>query len=282
MNAGWVIDTPLPVFYLTLILTIAVLCFSVYGIFSGRRNLQAAGFGILFYALTIVLVLQFLPVGRAVMADRYAYVPSIGLFFIAGYFASLFNQKKNFRIPVILVMAVYALFLVFLTLKQTRVWENDETLWNNTIQLYPLDNRIALVYGNRSQYYQMAGKPAQELKDLLVVVQSNPKDDVCLEKIGKIYGADLHDQESANTWFAKAYEANPQNIEVIKDLVIVYGMKGDFNKSLEFSLKGLEIEKNDAFLLYNTGITYRNLGKPDLAKDYIRKAGEIDPKFAGK
>ena len=282
VNAGWIIDTTPAVFYLTLLITIAVFSFSIYCVVSNRKNLHIAGFGLLFYAATIALVLQFLPVGRAIMADRYAYIPSIGLFLIVGYYASLLYHKKAYKVPVIALVAVYAGFLFYLTVEQTKVWKNDETLWNNVVRLYPLDNRISLPYANRAQFFQIEGKPREALNDLLLVAKWNQKDDNALDKIGKIYGQELHDLETSIIYFQQAYQANPQNLVVINDLATVYGIKGDFNKSLEYSLRGLEINKNDPFLLNNAGLSYINLGQLTLGQEYIKKATDIEPTLKRK
>ena len=277
INAGWITNNTPALFYATLIIAIAVFSFSIYGIVSNRKNLNFLGFGLLFYAVSIALVLQFLPVGRAIMADRYAYIPSIGLFFILGYYASLLLEKKGYKVPVMALVAVYAGFLFFLTREQTRVWKNDETLWNNVVRLYPLDNRIAIAYSNRARYFQLEGKPREALNDLLLVAEWNPKDDNALEKIGIIYGKELNDMDNSIRFFELALEANPRNLEALKDMATAYGIKGEFKKSLECSLRGLGADKNDAFFLYNAGINYINLGQAPLGQDYIKKAIAIDP-----
>ncbi|MCX6268419.1 MAG: hypothetical protein NTW16_13840 [Bacteroidetes bacterium] len=155
-------------------------------------------------------------------------------------------------------------------------------MWNHVIGLYPSDNRVVLAYSNRAEFFQQEGKPREALNDLLMVVQWNQNNDNALEKIGKIYGKDLHDMANSFKYFQQALQANPQNLEVIKDLVTVYGMQGDFKKSLEYSFRGLEIKKDDAFLLYNVGVNYNYLGQVDLGKDYMNKAFEIDPSLKGK
>ena len=282
VNSAWITDNTPPVFFLTLIATIAIFCFSIYCILSGRKKLHVPGFGLLFYAVTIVLVLQFLPVGRAIMADRYAYIPSIGLFLMAGYYINLLYQRKGARVAVMVLGALYAGLLFYLTREQNQVWKNDETLWSNAVRNYPSDNRYALAFANRANFYQMDGKPREALKDLLLVAGWNKKDDNVLDKIGKIYGKDLNDLETSVMYFQQAYQVNPQNLEVIKDMTTIYGIKGDLNKSLEYSLKGLEIDKNDAFLLYSAGVSYSNLGQQALGKQYIDKAIALDPSLRRK
>jgi len=277
INASWITNTMPPVLYITLPVTLVIFIFSLWALASGKKTLQAAGFGLLFYGVTIAMVLQFLPVGRAIMADRYAYIPSVGLALIPAFIASLLYAKKNWRTPVIVMLALYAGFLFYQTRQQTRLWKNDGTLWSNVIDLYPADSRVTLAYSNRAQYLQSEGKPKEALQDMLLVAQWNPKDDNALDRIGRIYGKDMHDLQGSIRYFQMAYQLNPKNLDAIIDLATVYGMTGDFNRSLEFSLKGLEIDKNDAALLYNAGITYSNLGQVKLGKDYMDRAIKTDP-----
>ena len=69
------------VYYLALILPLAVLAGLIYGF----RKSRALFFGLGFFVSCIFLLLQLMPVGRALMADRYMYIASIGLFFCAGF-----------------------------------------------------------------------------------------------------------------------------------------------------------------------------------------------------
>ena len=276
VNSGWITNTIPASFYLTLLSTIAIVCFAVFGLLSKRKNMNILGFGLLFYAFTIALVLQFLPVGRAIIADRYAYIPSIGLFFIIGYFANLLFESKVKRGFIIIAIAFYSVFLFFSTIQQCKVWKNDEILWSHAISIYPNDNRIALVYENRALYYQIINRPKDALPDFIKVSEWNPKNDKILEVIGKIYGKELKDIETSIQYFEQAHTVNPNNLNVIQDLATAYGIKGDFNKSLEYSLIGLKIDDKNAFLLFNVGITYTNLGQAELGKKYIERAVKID------
>ena len=57
-------------------------------------------FGLLFFLFTIVLVLQIIPVGQALVAERYTYIPYIGLLFIIGkmYCEVTDNKLNNLKI----------------------------------------------------------------------------------------------------------------------------------------------------------------------------------------
>ncbi|MFZ4799367.1 MAG: glycosyltransferase family 39 protein, partial [Bacteroidia bacterium] len=282
INGAWVTNTIPASFYLTLLSTLALVGFSILWFFSKNKNLSVIGFGLLFYAITIALVLQFLPVGRAIMADRYSYIPSIGVFFILGYLVNILLQNRPKRRIIPILIALYSVYLFYLTFQQCKVWKNDETLWSNTISINPNDNRIALVYENRALYYQIMGRPEKALSDFLKVSEWNSKNANTLQLIGKIYGKDLNDLGKSILYFEKAYLLNPNDLSLIQDMVTAYGIKGDYGKSLEYSLLGLKIDDKNAFLLYNAGITYTNIGQLELGKQYIAKALETDPTIIKK
>jgi len=102
-------------------------------------------FGLGFFLLNIVLLLQLLPVGGAIMADRYAYIPSIGYCFLAGFYLSDRKYIKSEKAAWGIV-AGYALMLMFLTFQQTKIWRNSNTLWSDAITK---NDRIPIAWYNR-------------------------------------------------------------------------------------------------------------------------------------
>jgi tetratricopeptide (TPR) repeat protein len=64
---------------------------------------------------------------------------------------------------------------------------------------------------------------------------------------------------------------------VLSGLAVVYGMKGDLKKSLQFSLAGLKFKGDDPSLLYNIGITYQNLGEKEKGEEFLKRAFRLDP-----
>ncbi len=120
-------------------------------------------FGFLFFLITIILVLQFIPIGSAAMADRYTYIPYIGIFFMVGkLFEYLSDGFKNKYINLVLLIS----FVVFLTIANSRVkvWRNDETLFSDAIKK---DSFSMVAYNNRGSYYLTIAKNkfASDLKN---------------------------------------------------------------------------------------------------------------------
>ncbi len=113
--------------------------------FTWKRS-KTLFFGIGFFLVNIVLLLQLLPVGRAMMADRYAYIPSIGYFFLVGYYLT---DRKYIKVKQVTwaIVAVYTVILMFLTFQQSKVWLNSNTLWSDAIAKNP---RIPVAWYNRA------------------------------------------------------------------------------------------------------------------------------------
>jgi tetratricopeptide (TPR) repeat protein len=122
---------------------------------SVKRNKEIV-FAILFYILNLILVLQFFPVGSAVIADRYAYLPLIGPFFIAGWFVQLLIDKNKGKISLLLgiIMGIIILSFVIISRNQAATWKDGVTLWDRAIKACPSGK----AFTNRGLIYKDEGK----------------------------------------------------------------------------------------------------------------------------
>lgn len=110
-------------------------------LFYRRRFDRTAVFGLLFFILNLVLVLQIVSVGRAIMADRYTYIPYIGIFFIlamqlnkTAINKSSSSFKKNAHAAGIIA---FLLICFSVSTKRISVWKNSESLWTDVIKNFP-------------------------------------------------------------------------------------------------------------------------------------------------
>ena len=96
------------IFYLS---AIPVLAFFGYLTFRFKQHrLLVFGFG--FFLATILMVLQLIPVGRAILAERYSYLPYIGLFFLLGHgFIRLLEKRPQLKTIATGILAIWILGL---------------------------------------------------------------------------------------------------------------------------------------------------------------------------
>ncbi|MCX6258501.1 MAG: tetratricopeptide repeat protein [Bacteroidia bacterium] len=115
-----------------------------------RKN-KTIVFGSLFFLLSVFIVIQIFPVGNAIIADRYTYVPFTGLFIMAGLIIDkIISERKRFRNLTISLIILQIVIFSWSSYAQTARWHNGETLWQQAIRHDP-DN--ALAYNNLGNYY---------------------------------------------------------------------------------------------------------------------------------
>ena len=236
---------------------------------------RAVIFGILFYFFTIALVLQFISVGKVIMADRYSYIPYIGLSFIIGMLIDYYINKKSslkyIGYGLAAVTLMMSIVFSFMTYERTKVWKDDITLWSDALRLQT-DIRLNFIYEKRARQYLNKDNYEAALADYLVITANDPRDENALESIGRIYGKYYKDLGKAVESLEKAYAVNPKNPTVLKSLGVAMGMKGDFPRSLDYMLQAYNIDKTDTNLMRNIAASYNNLGMPLKAQEFLKKA----------
>lgn len=102
------------------------------------RHAPLLCFAILFFTLNIFFVLQLIPVGGVIMADRYTYLASIGFFVaIAAGGRWLERRYPSARRSLLIVLALYVGLLALATHQRTFVWRTSLSLWDDTLARYP-------------------------------------------------------------------------------------------------------------------------------------------------
>jgi protein O-mannosyl-transferase len=106
-----------------------------------RRKYVLTGW--LWFLGTLVPVIGVVQVGDQAMADRYAYIPFIGLFLIATWSAADFFQSIHTSQPVTIALAASVLIaLSLMTARQVRYWSSNIELWMHALAV-TRDNALA-------------------------------------------------------------------------------------------------------------------------------------------
>ncbi|HTA28087.1 MAG TPA: tetratricopeptide repeat protein, partial [Bacteroidia bacterium] len=127
-------DRSMPIFvYIIPVFITALLVF----IFWRFRKNKFVMFGLLFFIANIFTLLKFIPIGDAIVADRYSYIPYIGLFFIVAYgFHKLLNNPRYKPNKKVIEYSGVALLLVLssLTFARVCVWKDTFSFWGDAIK----------------------------------------------------------------------------------------------------------------------------------------------------
>lgn len=205
--------------------------------------------GWLWFVGTLVPVIGLVQVGGAAMADRYNYIPSIGLF-VAVVFG-LSDLAGTFRIDrtVTGAFTVAALaILACLTAVQVGRWRNSATLFQYTASLIP-DNRM---------------------------IENN---------LGTILGeSGRYDEAAAH--FTKALRTKPDFLEIISDadirgnLGLLLAHQGKLAEAVEQLNEALRLNPNSAEAHVSLGVVLLRLNKAEESIPHFRAAIRLKPNWA--
>ncbi len=246
------------IFYLSPLIVLGITAL----IYFFLRKEKPVVFGFLFYIVSVVLVLQFVSVGSAIMADRYSYLSYIGLAFPVGYLVSEAWSKKNkvlnvMKYPITIVTVTGIVIFSYQTYARTQVWSNTETLWTDVISKYP---DVETAWRNRGNYYGQNNRIDEAMHDYRVLVRMASKDSKIYSNLGNVYGLKGY-ADSALWAYSKAIELDPRNVDPYVNRAITYCMAKQYDKAFPDFAKALSIDPNIYGVYSNRGYTYYVTGK---------------------
>lgn len=215
-----------------------------FGIYNYRKN-KLITFGIGFFVITVVLVLQIMQVGLAIMADRYTYLPYIGFFFMLSMFLwNIYEKKGNFKYLSLGLISVFSVMCLVITRQQVEIWQDTISLFKHRLTLNTNDYR-----GHYS--------------------------------LGEAYVA-KDDVEGAIEQFTLAIEQGwKENIAPWANLATAYEKKGNYAKAIEYHNEIIKKDSATADTYMNRGNVYLNAQMPEKALPDLEKAMSM-PKLKDK
>lgn len=204
--------------------------------------------GWLWFLGTLVPMIGLIQVGRQAMADRYAYLPFVGLFIMVTWAVADFAQARHVSRAWLTVPACAALLaLAALTYRQISYWSDDITLWTHTIQStsgnYAAENELAGAF-------DALGRTEQAQQHFLRALAINPNYPPALMYLA------VHNQREG-----KLHEAIAQYQQVI----LITDNPAYRNKAVR------------ALAFANAGHAFRDLGEITQARDYLQEAVALNP-----
>lgn len=226
-----------------------------------KRN-KFIAFGLLFFIVNIALLLQLIPVGSAVYADRYAYIPSIGIFIIMAYgvYYLIRNKYSKNKKLIYGIVGTYIVVLGILTFQQTQVWKTSLSLWNKVVSSEP---KAVVAWNNRgSEKNRVANAKYKEKNDqkFIELKRSAIKDFTNAIELKPDY---------AHAFFNRG--AAKRDIgEILNDTVLILSAIEDFEQAILYDL-------NFSEAFHNRALAYDLLGEFKKAEKDFSRAIELDP-----
>jgi protein O-mannosyl-transferase len=230
--------------------------------------------GWLWYLGTLVPVIGLVQVGQQAMADRYTYVPSIGLFIMAAWGVPLLVGRAPYRRLMLSISAGGALAaLTVCTWVQLGYWKDGITLFGHATKAVA-DNHIAYrLLGNALAQQGRFNEAEQSFQESLRI---RPDD----ESTHTEWGAALAQQRKAGAaidHFTAALRINPDSAKAHYNLGVMFAEQGRVPEAIGHYLATLRIEPGREDILTNLGAAYAAAGNLGEAVRYYREALRADP-----
>ena len=228
--------------------------------------------GWLWFLGMLVPVIGVVQVGIQSMADRYMYVPLIGLAMaVAWGFAELVRGRG-----VVVGASAVVVVCSLLAVKQVEFWKDSETLFRHAVEVTP-GNYLA--YNNLGYYLSNHGRPAEAMQYYLKSIEINPLYEDALNNMGYVLAGQKRHAE-AIPYYEAALRVKPNHVEVNNNLGNALSELGRIPEAIEHYNIALKFKPDHADAHNNLGIALAMQGKLDEAIPHFRDAIRFRPGYA--
>jgi len=234
-----------------------------------RKNLPEILYAFLFYLFSIVIVLQIIPVGKAIAADRYFYFASVGFAIALGLGI---GKRVNPKLSILLI-ALCTAFWFWKTRERIAVWKDSVSLWTDTLKENP---RVPFVLFNLGVSLEKKGKEGEQraMELYKLAIQTDPSYFEPYNNLGILlnqYGR----SEEAIPLYEKAMRMKPEHSDTYNNYATALQALKQYDASLENFRKSIALKKDNASPHNNIGTLLNELGRFDEAIVHYREAARL-------
>ena len=277
-----------------------------------RRNRPYLIVGWFWFLGTLVPVIGFVQVGGQTMADRYFYIPSIGLF-VALVFG-LADLSKNWRVGPSLSVGIAAgvlLILATLTNAQVQRWRDSFTLFEHTLAVTPpnlhIEHNLGLALGASGRYDEAAahfekalridpnfydglvgmgvtrefqGRLPEAVDYFQAAIRSQPGAPTAHVQLGHVLWKQNSDQAALEE-IRRASKLAPKDADIRADFGLALQVVGRIPEAIEQFHEALRMNPNNAEAHANLGLALLASGKPRESIPEFEMALRLKPELTG-
>ncbi len=221
---------------------------------------------IVFFVLSnLILVLQFVPFGEVLYADRYVYLPIIGLAWLVAYFIS--KLKINAKLISVLLICTLTIF----SYARSNTWNSAIALYENILQHYPKQFVALNSAGVESMFLNEDRKALQYFNE---AIRSAPYNYKAFYNRGLLHLKNKKPLEAIESFneslklydYQKAYVGRAS----------AYYMLGDISKAMNDANRIINLENKNAKAHFVLGNCYNDLNKLNEAMNEYNKCIELN------
>lgn len=234
--------------------------------------------GWLWYLGTLVPVIGIVQAGIQSMADRYTYIPLIGVFIMAAWGAA--DLAKKWKLPKAALPVIAAgilLILAMITRTQVGYWQNNLTLYSHTLSI---TRNNFFIHNNRGNVYNSMGNYAKAIEDYDRSIEIKPDFALAYVNRGAAYSTQGNYQEAIED-LTQALKIKPDFGEAYINRGIIYTNMGKYQQAIEDLNRAIEHNPSYAIVYFSRGIAHIALEHAPQAIEDFSRAIDLEPSFAG-
>jgi len=244
------------------------------------RNLQKRPYlaaGWFWYLGTLIPVIGLVQVGNQAMADRYTYVPLIGIFIMVAWgIPDLLAKWRHGRLAMGIGGAVLFLILMEITWRQTGYWRNDITLFSHAIDVTSRNHVAHYNLGNQFLNQWRNVKAIQQYESALKIkpdfAEAHGNLGLALARQGETDGAIRH--------YSHALKINPGLVALYHNLGLVLAKQGRLDEAIRNFSKAVRLNPHNANGFNDLGFALARQGRMSEAIQHYHRALRLNPRLA--
>ncbi len=208
-----------------------------------------------------------------IVAERYVYLGSMGIFVSVALFLSPLLKKEKYKPLFYIILILLILPLSVRTIVRNIDWHNEDNLWIATGKTSPSSPNT---HNNLGDVYGRQGDKQKALEEFQKAIELKPNYADAYHNLGNTYH-ELNQDDKALESYLKALEYNPRLWQSHQNIAAIYYEQRNYQKALEEFQKALSIDTKNINLMSNLGVIYLTLGDKENAKKVFSLVLQADP-----
>jgi len=235
---------------LLVVLTLIGFAFFIY------RYSKQIFFGIGWFLITLVPVYNLYEIYHP-LAERYLYLPTIGFCLVVPaalhaaankYFSRPSTVNGATWIPVVVILGLFSAA----TIMRNSVWQNNFTLWSQTVQDSP---NSPTARGGLGMAYLTRGMLAEAAEQFEIAIKLNPRHHKNFYNLGLVHHK-KGDLNKALEYFSRSAKLYPASVKAHYNMATIYLQQRSWDLAIRHYAKAIELDPAIVMAHYNLGMAY--------------------------
>lgn len=238
------------------------------------KRCRRVWFWFLFFIISLLPTLSTIGLS-AVLAERYVYLGSVGIFAIIAITMNYICEKKGLKLPLYVFFSILLLLLLGRTVLRNADWRDEVSLCAATLKTDPgsfhAHNSLGVAYSRQGNFSLAEG-------EFIRAIGINPMNPNPYHNLANVY-MEKGEFDKALDYYTKAISRDPGMWQSYRNSAGIYFKEGKFSAARDNIIRAIEINPNDAGLHMNLGLAYIKLNDIDRARHEFEAALRLDPGF---